>query len=136
MIAFFDTNIYIDYLKGTFPQETYQDYFQKYVIRLCPVVYQELVRGIRSEKVRKKVEAITKRILFLPPPSNAMWIKTGQLAAKVMKSFDAISLEKIQNDLLIALTAYEHGAILITQDRHFQMIQKHLSFKLDFFDSK
>ncbi len=133
MLAFFDTNIYIDYLKGLFPAETYREYFQKYIIRMCPVVYQELIRCIRSEKIRKKVKRATQKILFLPPPSNSMWVQAGDLAAKVVGGFDELTLEKIQNDLLIALTAREYGAFLITQDHHFQRIQKHISFKIDFF---
>ena len=130
MIAFFDTNIYIDFLKGTFPETLYQQYFHKFIIRLCPVVYQELLRGIRSESVRKKVVAATKNIRFLAPPTNKMWTKAGELTGKIVRSFEEKTLEKIQNDLLIALTARENGATLITQDKDFSVIQKHLKFKL------
>ncbi len=130
MIAFFDTNIYIDYLKGSFPQALYERYFREYIIRICPVVYQELIRGIRSNSIKKRVVQITKPIKFLPPPTQSMWIRTGELAAIVMKSRNERSLEKIQNDLLIALTAHSNGATLITQDRDFLKIRKYLDFKL------
>lgn len=133
MIAFFDTNIYIDYLKGAFPREVYNSYFHEYIIRVCPVVYQELIRGIRTEAIRKKVERALHPLVFLPPPTNAMWIQAGELASKVLGSKDERSLEKIQNDLLIALTARMNGATLITQDHHFLKIKKQLDFKLLFF---
>lgn len=129
MIAFFDTNIYIDYLKGAFPKSQYDRYFHDYIIRMCPVVYLELTRGIRSEPLKKKIEQATKKIIFLPPPTNRMWVQAGLLAAKVMGSYDEKTLEKIQNDLLIALTARENGAVLITQDHHFNAIRKHVSFQ-------
>jgi predicted nucleic acid-binding protein len=130
MIAFFDTNIYIDYLKGIFPKKLYDRFFEEYIIRLCPVVYQELVRGVRSETLKKRIEEITEKIIFFPPPTNAMWIQAGELAGKVIGSYDERALEKIQNDLLIALTARHNGATLITQDQQFKMIQRHIPFRL------
>ncbi len=136
MIAFFDTNIYIDYLKGLFPSEVYDSFFREYIIRVCPVVYQELIRGIRTESVRKKVEKALHPLVFLPPPSNAMWIQAGELASRVMGNKEERSLEKIQNDLLIALTARTNGATLITQDHHFLKIKKEIDFKLLFFKNK
>lgn len=130
MRAFFDTNIYSDYLKGVFPKENYDSYFEKYIIRLCPVVYQELIRCIKSEVLKKKVESATRKIIFLPPPTTAMWVAAGRLAGKILGTFDERPLEKIQNDLLIALTARENGALLITQDKFFRTIQKQVHFHL------
>lgn len=132
MIAFFDTNIYIDFLKGTFSRSLYDRYFEKYIIRLCPVVYQELIRCLRTDTIKKKVEQATKKIIFLEAPTTRMWIKTGQLAGKIAGSFDELTLEKNQNDILIALTARENGALLITQDKHFHLIQKHIPFSFIF----
>ena len=130
MIAFFDTNIYSDYLKGAFPKENYEKYLEKYLFRMCPVVYQELIRCIRTESLKKKVESATKRIIFLPPPTTNMWIKAGELAGKLLGNHDERTLEKIQNDLLIALTARENGALLITQDKFFRALQKNIPFHL------
>ncbi len=130
MIAFFDTNIYIDLLKGIFPKSIYDRYFEEYIIRLCPVVHQELIRCIRSGRKKSEIEQITQKIISLPPPTNEMWIRTGELAGKVIGSYDERALEKIQNDLLIALTALQNGATLITQDHHFKMIRKHIPFQL------
>lgn len=132
MIALFDTNIYIDYLKGTFPQSAYQKYFHDYIIRISPVVYHELLRGLRSEGLKKKVEKVIGRIVFLPPPTEKMWVKAAELAGAVTGSHDEIGLEKIQNDLLIALTAKAQGATLITQDKHFKTIQKYVPLRLIF----
>lgn len=130
MIGFFDTNIYVDYLKGIFPKDLYRQYFERFIIRISPVVYEELIRCLRSEELKKKVEEMVEKIIFLAPPTTKMWIRAGELAGKVTGSYDEQSLAKIQNDLLIALTAHQDGATLITQDRHFQAIQKHLSFRL------
>lgn len=130
MIAFFDTNIYVDYLKGIFPKDLYRQYFERFIIRLSPVVYEELIRCIRSVELKKRVEEMVEKVIFLAPPTTKMWIRAGELAGKVVGSYDEPSLTRIQNDLLIALTAHQNGATLITQDRHFQQIQKHLSFQL------
>lgn len=130
MIAFFDTNILIDFLKGIFPRKLYDQYREKYIIRMCPIVYQELIRGVRSEKIKEKIEETFARFIFFPPPTNAMWIQAGELAGKVIGGYDERALEKIQNDLLIALTARHNGATLITQDQQFKMIQRHLPFRL------
>jgi len=70
------------------------------------------------------------KILLLSPPTTAMWISSGKLANKVLGMCDERPLEKIQNDLLIALTARESGAVLITQDKFFRTIQKHIPFQL------
>lgn len=136
MIAFFDTNIYIDYLKGIFPKKIYEPYFRKYIIRICPVVYHELIRCIRSRAIKKKIDEATHKTIFLPPPTNTMWVQAGQLSGTIIGSYDEQSLEKIQNDLLIALTARAHGATLITQDRHFQLIRKYLPFRFVLHTSK
>lgn len=129
MIAFFDTNIYINHFRDPSPTPINIESFDKYIIRICPVVYHELIRCIREES-RNKVETSLERLLFLPPPSTKIWITAGQLAGKVLGNFDERSLEKIQNDLLIALTARENGVLLITQDRFFETIQKKIKFQL------
>lgn len=130
MIAFFDTNIFIDYIKGIFPKKLYDQYREEYVIRMCPVVYQELIRCVRSESLKKRIKETVESFIFFPSPSNNMWIKAGELAGKVIGTYDERALEKIQNDLLIALTALQNGATLITQDQHFQAIQRHVPFNL------
>ena len=130
MKAFFDTNIYIDVLKGSLPLSFYEQFLDKYIIRLCPVVYQELIRCVTSPSFKKKIDQITHRVLFFPSPTIKMWVNAGNLAGKIMGNTDKLSLEKIQNDLLIALTARENGAVLITQDKHFRLIQKHVRFSL------
>ncbi|MBI2340169.1 MAG: PIN domain-containing protein [Deltaproteobacteria bacterium] len=130
MKAFFDTNIYFDFLKGRFPKLLYDSYFKKYIIRICPVVYQELIRCIRSGEVKKRVERMTRMVAFLPAPTVEMWKTAGEIAGQVAGSHDERTLESIQNDLLIALTARENGALLITQDKFFRAIQKHVPFQL------
>lgn len=129
MIAFFDTNLYINLLKGKLPGNLLEDFCRQYIIRLCPVVYHELIRCIQNPSLRKKVEKITEQTLFLPAPTPPMWTQAAELASKVMGSTDEKTLESIQNDLLIALTARYNGAVLITGDKHFKVIRKHLSFE-------
>lgn len=129
MVVFFDTNVYIDLLKGRLDSRKYQEIFSRHVVRICPVVYHELLRGIRNPKVLRKVESTVKKIHFLSSPTTNMWIQAAHLAVRVVQTSDAVSLSNMQNDLLIALTARESGATLITRDRHFMRIRKHLVFE-------
>lgn len=130
MKALFDTNIYIDFLGGRFPKFMYDAYIERFVIRLSPVVYHELIRCNRSPKSKQGFEVPAKRLLFLPPPTTKMWITAGEIAGKIIGNHDERSLERIQNDLLIALTARENGAVLITRDKLFSTIQKHITFRM------
>lgn len=129
MIAFFDTNMYIDYLRGVLPAEMYLRYFQTYIMRMCPIVYHELVRGIRTPSVARKVKAVAEKIIFLPPPTTAMWTLAGQLMQTLHASSHQKTAEQIQNDMLIALTARQTGATLITRDQDFQQIRRKVSFE-------
>lgn len=129
MIAFFDTNVYIDALKGNLSEDSFNHFFKDHVVRLCPVVYHELLRGLRTARVRKRVESAARNILFLPPPTVKMWIDAAKLIPKVIGNFDGLALAHLQNDVLIALTARETGTTLITRDSHFKRIREFLPFK-------
>lgn len=126
MIAFFDTNIYIDYLRGVMPAQIYVRYFHTYIIRLCPIVYHELLRGIRTPKVAKLVTQLTEEVLFLPAPTTAMWTQAGQLMSAWRPARGGKTWEEMQNDVLIALTARHTGTTLITRDADFKKLQRQL----------
>lgn len=129
MIAFFDTNIYLDVLKGKFSKDIFDGYFSKYVIRLCPVVYHELLRGMREALIHK-VQRDFGKIIRLPAPTAEQWKEAALLIPQIEGSKDIRNLERLQNDVLIALTARSQGATVITQDRGFESIHKKVVFNL------
>jgi len=50
------------------------------------------------------------------------------LLPRVFRDHEAIGLARLQNDLLIALTARHTGTLLVTSDRHFTALRRHVPF--------
>lgn len=128
MLALFDTNIYIGELTGKIPLADTQLWRSHYLIRLSPVVHHELLRGSRNTAL---IEEIGRKTVPTPPPSSKMWEKGARVLKKFVHEFGfGEEIFRLQNDILIALTAREIGALVITGDRHFVEIQKMVPFYL------
>lgn len=125
MLTIFDTNIYINSLKGTLDLLLLSNLRQNHIIRLCPVVYHELLRGAKN---KEPIKEIKKRTVMLGAPSAFLWEKAAQLLQNIKNH--ELPIQEIQNDLLIALTAVHSGAGLVTQDKHFEKISKLIPLKL------
>ncbi|MBI3017385.1 MAG: PIN domain-containing protein [Deltaproteobacteria bacterium] len=126
MIAFFDTNIYVDLLKGNIEFSDLSSY-QGYLIRLSPIVKSELLRGCKTERAKKITLSLVEQLTELPAPTNKMWERAASILAK-LPILGQTRLGELQNDVLLALTTRQVGAIFITQDKDFEEIQKHLTF--------
>ena len=128
MIAFFDTNVYIRILRGTFPKEALEELISRFIIRLSPVVASELLRGT-TRKTQKEVQKLVDTLIPIEPPSwRRAWIETRKLLLKVFPYHEEIGLYRLQNDVLLALTARYTGARLITSDSHFETIARYIRF--------
>lgn len=126
MLAFFDTNIYIDELTGTLPALTCQTWRSHYIIRLCPIVYHELLRGTRNPEL---IYEIRDHTIALNTPTFAMWEHAAQLLRDYVKRFGPQGNPyRLQNDILIALTARHTGALLITKDQDFDQLAQLVLF--------
>ncbi len=126
MKAFFDTTVYINtFFKTLLPREEFIRLFSLYDIVVCPIVKHELLLGTIHPKTKKELEHFFDRCPVIEAPHRKMWEKMTEL----MKSLKWRE-NRQQNDLLIALTAQEENAALITYDKHFEMIHKHISFEL------
>lgn len=67
---------------------------------------------------------------FIEPPSwRAAFLDAGTLLRRVFVDHEAIGLARLQNDVLLALTARHTGAVLVTRDRHFEALRRHLTFR-------
>lgn len=122
MFALFDTNIYVAELTGKIPITDIQLWRSKYITRLSPVIYHELLRGSKHKEL---VEEIKKKTVMTPPPTQKMWEESAEVLRKFVGEFGfSEEIFKLQNDVLIALTAKNHGALVISQDRHFTQIVK------------
>jgi predicted nucleic acid-binding protein len=127
LIAFFDTNIYIDLFRGKIKTKDLSAY-QGYLIRLSPIVKSELLRGCKTKRARKVTQSLIDQVTELPVPTNKMW-EQAALILSTLPETKHKKIDELQNDVLLALTARHTGAIFITQDKDFTIIQRFIPFK-------
>jgi predicted nucleic acid-binding protein len=131
MIAFFDTSVHIAILRGTLAADEALRRVAYAAIRLSPVVVSELLRGSKG-RARRSVDRLVAQLVPLEPPSwRRAWIDAGKLMPSVFPDHDAVGLTRLQNDLLLALTARYTGAMLLATDRHFATIRRLVPFELE-----
>ncbi len=130
MIAFFDTSVHIDLLRGTLDTDSLLAQTANAPIRLSPVVANELLRGASGRALRS-VERLVSKLLPIEPASWCnSWLAAGRLLPRIFPNYEAVGLARLQNDLLLALTARHTGALFVTADSHFATIQKSVPFAL------
>ena len=133
MIAFFDTNIHISLLSGLLTWDMVLYEIGNAPVRLSPVVASELLRGV-PDHGRRSIERFVDQLVPLEPPSwRRCWVETGRLLPKIFPDHEAIGSARLQNDLLLALTARYTGTLLLTADRHFITIRHLIPFQLRIF---
>ena len=126
MLALFDTNVYISELTRAIPNDVVERWRSQYLVRLSPVVYHELLRGARK---KDWVYEIRDHTVLAPVPTFKMWEEAASILSQWhFSSGENEALFKLQNDVLIALTARSLGAVVITQDKHFEKIAEKTSF--------
>ena len=115
MIAFFDTSVHIAILRGTLAADEALRRVAYAAIRLSPVVASELLRGSKG-RARRSVDRLVAQLVPLEPPSwRRAWIDAGKLMPSVFPDHDAVGPARLQNDLLLALTARYTGAMLLAR---------------------
>jgi predicted nucleic acid-binding protein len=130
MILFFDTNVHISLLTGAVSFDQVIQQTGTFPVRLSPIVACELLRGVSSPP-RSIVERLVRQLVALEPPSwRRCWYDAGRLLPRVFPRHEEVGLSRLQNDLLLALTARHTGALFVTSDGHFQTIRRLLPFRL------
>lgn len=128
MIAFFDTSVHVALLRGQLSAEAVLGAVQGGPVRLSPVVASELLRGTRGRAARA-VEKLVDQLLPIEPPSwRRCWLDAGRVLPEVFADHEEIGLARLQNDVLLALTARSTGAMLVTMDAHFATLRRHVPF--------
>jgi len=132
MKAFFDTNVYINtFFRAVLPREEFEKFFVLYEIVACPVVRHELLLGTVHSKTRKELERFFDQCPILEAPNRKIWEETTEVMKKLKWKEN-----RQQNDLLIALTAREEEATLITYDRLFEEVRELLGFEMVLLEEK
>jgi predicted nucleic acid-binding protein len=126
-----DTSVLIDFLRTN----KYRDQIANLggIVRTCTVVLAELWRGANEIEEKLFLERLGDKSRRLSPtPSN--WIESGQILAEIrlQRGYQGQKLRDLHFDILIALTARSHGALLITTNRNdFELIRVYRDFKLE-----
>jgi predicted nucleic acid-binding protein len=130
MIAFFDTCIHIDLLTGALSLDQVVQKMGNVPVRLSPVVASELLRGV-SKRSRSVIERLVRQLVPIEPPSwRQSWYDAGRLLPEVFRDHEEIGLNRLQNDVLLALTARHTGALFVTTDGHFEAMRRLIPFHL------
>lgn len=99
------------------PLEELTGFELEYDFAINGVVWGEVIRGRSDPHVRNRYERAFSLSRFLQlSPSG--WQRVARLAWELDRRGDTIPL----TDLIIGVTALEHGACVLTFDRHFQKI--------------
>jgi predicted nucleic acid-binding protein len=128
MPAFFDTSIHIDLLRGTRALADVLEAVGNPPVRLSPVVASELLRGVSARGSRIVMRLVRGLVPLEPPSWRACWLETGRLLPRVFPHHESVGLARLQNDLLLALTARHTGSVFVTGDRHFAALRQHVPF--------
>jgi predicted nucleic acid-binding protein len=103
------------------------------LVRNSAIVLAELWRGATSEAEQAFLRRLERSFpVFAPTEKN--WLESGQILTKMHrdKGFEATKLRDLHFDVLIALTARNHGARLITSNRDdFELIREYREFALE-----
>jgi predicted nucleic acid-binding protein len=130
MIAFFDTCIHIDLLIGALSFDRVVQKMGSVPVRLSPVAASELLRSV-SRQPRRVIERLVRQLVPIEPPSwRQCWYDAGRLLPDIFRDHEEIGLSRLQNDLLLALTARHTGALFVTTDGHFEAIRRRIAFRL------
>jgi len=128
MIAFFDTSVHIDVLRGDLQLADVLARIHGGPVRLSPIVASELLRGA-STKAARAVERLVAALVPIEPPSwRSAWLEAGRLLPRVFTNHESMGLARLQNDVMLALTARHTGAVLVSKDRHFVQLQRQVRF--------
>jgi predicted nucleic acid-binding protein len=129
--AVFDTSVLVDHLRTNRHAHRMADLHMP--VRNSSVVLAELWRGVTLGAERVVLREIAGNYPILTPTANN-WLESGRILAKMRtdQGFEPAKLRDLHFDVLIALTARAHGALLITSNRgDFELIRSYRDFKLE-----
>jgi predicted nucleic acid-binding protein len=131
-LAIVDSSVYIPLFRsGKFAEELLE-INKRYLIRNSAVVLLELFAGVSLKKERALVEQLERNFgVISPTPLN--WSETGRVLCllKQRHGFDSGRMRALVNDALIAISARDSGATVITANlKDFTMIQEIRPFDL------
>lgn len=133
-----DTNVYLFALRSAAGATFFERQFQPLVFRtyLSSVVVEELYAGALDRGAVRLVElhvGALERVGRVVTPTFEDWKEAGKLVAQITRREPGRkpTVQRMLNDILLALSARRLGADLFTFDRDdFELIRRHKSFSL------
>jgi predicted nucleic acid-binding protein len=134
----FDTNVYVAALREGLSGAAFEQ-LEGSVPRtfLASVVSAELRAGALDETGRRLVTELTRRferVGRVIVPTDASWNDAGDVLASMARREPSLrtKIRGLWNDALIALSARQIGATLVTQNlRDFRLLRRYVRFELD-----
>lgn len=129
-LVIFDTSIFLDDLRTGRHQEKIQ--LASGLIRTSSIVLAELWRGTTKLAEREFLRALARNHPILTP-TEGNWLESGQILAKMKadSGYTPDKLGELHFDVLIALTARSHGALVTLNRADFEAIHRHCKFQLE-----
>lgn len=129
-IAILDTAIYIENFRtGHFTLDLLRS---PWIIRCSAVVLHELRRGARTPLEIRFVNELARKVRIITP-TERHWLESAEILSAIArgKGYHSGKLRELAFDVLIALSARDIGATLITTNREdFEEIRNHKPFKV------
>ena len=113
-----DSNVFIDSLRrGADPMAELHERYPATDLVTCGVVKAEVLRGVRSLRARERLEGLFDVMRYVQT-SQRLWDEALQLAWTLDREGRIIPL----TDIVIASCAIHEGAIVLTSERHFDLV--------------
>jgi predicted nucleic acid-binding protein len=113
-----DSSLYITLLRrGQDPFICLHPFLEATEFATCPIIRVEVLRGRSDPRLREFYSHLLSRMVNLEA-SHAVWAEVERLAWELDREGNVLPL----SDLIIAATALQNGAAVLTFDRHFQKV--------------
>ena len=130
-MVIFDSSILVDDLRTGCHSRRIADLDD--LARNSAVVLAELWRGATTQAEQVFLRALERNYpIFTPTEKN--WLESGKILAKIQadRGYEPRKLRELHFDVLIALTARNYGAKVITSNRaDFELIREYRDFVLE-----
>lgn len=128
--ALLDTSVYIENFRtGRFTLKLLRS---PWIVRCSAVVLHELRRGARTESERRFVAELKRKVKIVTP-TERHWLESAEILDRLrrVKGYEVAKLRDLAFDILIALSARDIGATVITCNRgDFDEIGQQASFRV------
>ncbi|MBI4684370.1 MAG: PIN domain-containing protein [Nitrospirae bacterium] len=129
--AVLDTSFLVEHFRKSTVYDTFINLNRLYHVTFSSVVLMELFSGAYDAKEQKLIEQIKNNFTVISV-TERQWYVAGNIMLKLRKDkkVDPLRIKSLLADILIAISARDIGAVLITRnEKDFKLIQEVLDFK-------